>query len=236
MRKTCRLLATIVVAITLQIAAVGLASAATILVTNTNDSGAGSLRSAIFGASSGDVIMFSVSGTILLSSTLPTIATNLTIDGGSNITINGNNNVTDFSIASGFVVTLEGLTITAGKAPSNGGGILDNGAMLTIVNSFLANNSANQGGGIYVNGGTLMVLDSTFAGNTATQGGAIYNNGGIVTLTNNTFKDSSDDVFNNGGTVTVTPLPAALPLFATGLAGLVLFGRRRKKKAAALAA
>jgi hypothetical protein len=33
-----------------------------------------------------------------------------------------------------------------------------------------------------------------------------------------------------------TPLPAALPLFATGLGGLSLLGLRRKKKAAALAA
>ena len=36
--------------------------------------------------------------------------------------------------------------------------------------------------------------------------------------------------------VTSTPLPAALPLFATGLGALGLFGWRRKKKAAALAA
>ena len=36
--------------------------------------------------------------------------------------------------------------------------------------------------------------------------------------------------------VAETPIPTALPLFATGLAGLALFGRRRKKKAAALAA
>jgi hypothetical protein len=36
--------------------------------------------------------------------------------------------------------------------------------------------------------------------------------------------------------VAETPLPAALPLFATGLGGLGLLGWRRKKKAAALAA
>jgi len=36
--------------------------------------------------------------------------------------------------------------------------------------------------------------------------------------------------------VVATPLPAALPLFATGLAGLGLLGWRRKRKAAALAA
>ena len=35
------------------------------------------------------------------------------------------------------------------------------------------------------------------------------------------------------GTITVTPLPAALPLFATGLGALGLIGWRRKKKAAA---
>ena len=35
---------------------------------------------------------------------------------------------------------------------------------------------------------------------------------------------------------TTTPLPAALPLFASGLAGLGLLGWRRKRKAAALAA
>jgi hypothetical protein len=36
--------------------------------------------------------------------------------------------------------------------------------------------------------------------------------------------------------VSATPLPAALPLFATGLGGLGLFGWRRKRKAAAIAA
>ena len=36
-----------------------------------------------------------------------------------------------------------------------------------------------------------------------------------------------------GGSVTATPLPAALPLFATGLGGLGLLGWRRKRKARA---
>lgn len=37
-------------------------------------------------------------------------------------------------------------------------------------------------------------------------------------------------------TAWATPLPAALPLFATGLGGLGLFGWRRKREAAALPA
>jgi hypothetical protein len=46
------------------------------------------------------------------------------------------------------------------------------------------------------------------------------------------------NIFDISGetTVHVTPIPAALPLFATGLGALGLFGWRRKKKAAALAA
>jgi hypothetical protein len=38
------------------------------------------------------------------------------------------------------------------------------------------------------------------------------------------------------GTVGSTPLPAALPLFATGLGAIGLFGWRRKRKCAALEA
>ena len=39
----------------------------------------------------------------------------------------------------------------------------------------------------------------------------------------------------NSFTITTTPLPAALPLFATGLGGLGLLGWRRKKKASSVA-
>ena len=48
----------------------GLARAATLTVTNTNDTGAGSLRGEILAASSGDTINFGVSGTITLGSAL----------------------------------------------------------------------------------------------------------------------------------------------------------------------
>ncbi len=54
---------------------------ATLMVTNTNDSGPGSLRDNIATAASGDVIQFSVTGTIELASTLSIGATNLTISG-----------------------------------------------------------------------------------------------------------------------------------------------------------
>jgi uncharacterized protein (TIGR03118 family) len=49
------------------------------------------------------------------------------------------------------------------------------------------------------------------------------------------FTDESDGLFGAIDSPTATPLPAALPLFATGIGGLGLLGWRRKRKAQALA-
>jgi hypothetical protein len=51
-----------------------------------------------------------------------------------------------------------------------------------------------------------------------------------------TSGDATITELTGQGTQAETPLPAALPLFATGLGGLGLLGWRRKKKAAAIAA
>ena len=52
-------------------------------------------------------------------------------------------------------------------------------------------------------------------------------------IANHFFPETASASFTVGA---ATPLPAALPLFATGLGALGLFGWRRKKKTAALAA
>jgi hypothetical protein len=56
-----------------------------------------------------------------------------------------------------------------------------------------------------------------------------------------TALESNQDLFEGGvdirdgwGTISATPLPGALPLFATGLAALGLLGWRRKRKAEAI--
>jgi hypothetical protein len=46
----------------------------------------------------------------------------------------------------------------------------------------------------------------------------------------------SNNIFSPPGAAAATPIPAALPLFATGLGALGLFGWRRRKKPAAFAA
>ena len=184
--------------------------AATITVTNNNDSGAGSLRQAIADAVAGDTITFAGDYTITLASRL-TINKNLTIDGtGHSITISGGGAVQVMSINNGVTVSLNNLTLKDGSALLHGGGGIFNEGTLTVNNSIFSSNSAtNAGGGIY-NAGTLTVNNSTFSSNSATIGGGIYN-AGTLTVNNSAFSSNSSTplsgggIYNdNGGTLTVT--------------------------------
>jgi hypothetical protein len=165
----------------------GGATASAQVVTNSADSGPGTLRSAITNAASGAVITFDpgLSGaTITLSNTL-TINTNLTIDASAlpgGLQINGNHAVQIFNVASNITVFLNSLTITNGYSTNSGGGIYNDGA-LTLTNCTLSGNSAPSGsgyggGGIYNNGNGLLTLNQcTLSGNSAPggSGGGILN-------------------------------------------------------------
>src|SRR4051812_39142890 len=76
------------------------AHAATITVTNTNDSGPGSLRQALANANKGDTITFAVTGTITLTSGGFLVTKNVTISGpGANqLSIDGNQALFVFGI------------------------------------------------------------------------------------------------------------------------------------------
>jgi hypothetical protein len=195
------------------------AYAATLVVANADDSGAGSLRAAISSAGIGDTIIFdaSLSGaTIHLASTL-TLSKNVTIDGSalaSQITISGDTNsngtgdVRVFYVNSGVTATLNSLIITKGTDINGGGGIFNDNGTLTVTNSALSGNSAtNGGGGIFNYNGTLNVMNSTLSGNSADFGGGIENNGGGLTVTNSTLSGNSSGggggIYNTG-TLTVT--------------------------------
>lgn len=83
--------------------------AANLTVTNLNDSGAGSLRQAILesNTSSGNLIAFSVNGTITLDFPLPAIGRTMTIDGTSALGYAGAPVVAvDFDGATGLVIGL----------------------------------------------------------------------------------------------------------------------------------
>ncbi|MDS4021471.1 MAG: hypothetical protein RKR03_13315, partial [Candidatus Competibacter sp.] len=158
------------------------AQAATLIVTNNNDSGAGSLRQAIADASAGDTITFDDKFSITLTSGELSVTKSLTIDGdldddgAPDITVSGNNTLQVFAIMGAVTVTLDGLTITGGWSPA-GGGIYAFGGTLTVAHSTVSGNSAvgsgggDGGGGIYAFDETLTVAHSTVSGNSAVGSG-----------------------------------------------------------------
>ena len=202
-------------------------SANTLTVTNTNDSGAGSLRQAIADAMPGDTIDFNLAGcpcTITLTSGELVIGKSLTIQGpgASQLTVSGGGVSRVFFTGrlditpSGFTVTLDGLTVTGGNGVGafgsiiTGGGIFNNiGTTLTVSNSTISGNTADLGGGLFNNAGTLTLNNSTVSGNTAINYGGISNNNGTMTVTNSTISGNSaistgGGLGNNFSTMTVT--------------------------------
>ena len=102
----------------------------TILVTNTNDSGPGSLRDALAVANDGDTIdATGVSGTILLTSGELQINHNVTINGpgAQNLAVNGN---AAFRVFENFAsdVTISGFTVTNGLPPTGANKAFGNGS------------------------------------------------------------------------------------------------------------
>ena len=92
--------------------------ASIIVVTNTNDSGPGSLRDALAAGNDGDEITFAITGTITLTSSELLVDRSITISGpgAETLAVNGNAMSRVFHIGSGTIVNISGLTITNGNA------------------------------------------------------------------------------------------------------------------------
>jgi CSLREA domain-containing protein len=153
-------------------------------------------------------ITFLFSGTIILSSALPQIASplNLTIQGFGSpyYIIDGASLYQVLNVASGATLTLTGLTIQHGFA-QDGGGVTNAGTLIVSGCSFLDNtspNSGDSGGGAIYNQGSLTVNQgSVFSNNVSDGGGAILSHGTSLSVDSSTFSSNETQVGAGGAIV-----------------------------------
>jgi hypothetical protein len=176
-------------------------SATPTIVTNSADSGPGSLREMVSIAhvkTGADVITFlpQLSGQVI------TLASEIEIGGWETVTIDATalpggvtisgNQITDiFIIYQGRFAVLRGLKITAGKGYS--GGAIRNYGTCELTECTLSGNSANgDGGAIYNDRGDMTLTRCALFGNSATSdGGAIFNVSGKMALRQCTLSGNS---------------------------------------------
>jgi CSLREA domain-containing protein len=197
---------------------------ANLIVTNTNDSGAGSLRNAIQTANStaaDESISFDIPAndagcangvcTITLTSGQLSIANNGSLmvvgSGADKIIVSGNNASRVMQIQTGGNALISGLTIANGNEPTLCGGGIDsqNSASLTVISSVIRNNSVSNascgsGGGINSSSGVLNLIGSTVYNNTASQnGGGIHLSTGRANIVNSTISGNTANNGSGGG-------------------------------------
>lgn len=161
------------------------AQAAAGTVTNTNDSGAGSLRMAIEEATAGEAIEFEGLNGQTITLTTGAIAIDESLEiigpGASQLTVDGGGAGQIFAITEGNV-SISGLTLANGVSPEDGGAIEATGpGSLTISDSTFEGNEAGgdggsedlsgegHGGAIYVSpsASSLVVDNGTFIANSS---------------------------------------------------------------------
>jgi hypothetical protein len=188
------------------------ATAATILVTSTADSGVGSLRNAINNASDGDVIRFdpTVNWTerVVTLSSYIWIYTTLSIE-GNGVTLSGNNLCGILEVGySNYspTVNVSRVHFTNGNVGSYAGGaIYMYHGLLNLQSCIFSNNTAlysgsyGGGGAIHNEYGTLNVSGCTFYNNVAYRGGAISLHSGSAVLIGNLFYGNT--AYTNGSVV-----------------------------------
>ena len=162
------------------------AHAATITVTNTNDSGPGSLRQALMIANDGDTINFAVTGTITLTSGGLPINKNITISGPGpdQLSIDGNQALLVFGVFPGKAATISGLTVRNAQY-----GIWNFGTLATSDCVI----TANLYGGIY-NVGILTASDCVISDNS---GYGLYNDHAILSVSDCVINANSNGGISN---------------------------------------
>ena len=187
----------------------------TILVTNTNSSGAGSFSQAVIDAGPGSKVIVdpSLSGQTINITSRITISNDLTIQGNGITLKDSMINESTYEmmyIGNDASVTISGIHFTECTATGNGGCFRINQAGTVVLQSCIFSNitasstsTANAfGGAIYSTARSLTVSGCTFynckatGGVTSSFGGAISNISGTLTLTGNVFYGSTATIGN----------------------------------------
>jgi hypothetical protein len=188
---------------------------ATVTVTNTNDSGPGSLRQALADAHDGDTINFAVTGSITLTSGELVVDKNLAISGpGANqLAIDGNHQFVLGTVV-GKTITISRLTIIGGifneratltvsncvVRENSDAGLYNTSdrdtALLTIANSIVSDNS---GPGVvnttFRGESNIVIVNCTISGNSTggISSGLGPDGGGSISVSNSTIIGNSAD-------------------------------------------
>ena len=186
-------------------------------VTTLDDSGSGSLREAIGLANADadhDTIVFSVTGTISLASSLPVFQNYGATIVGDGITVDGNGfGVFSFNqMQDRTEVHISGITITDGANGYGGAIRADSGAIwpaqmaeISLTNVTVTGSSSfGRGGALYLYGAdTISIVNSTITGNTSGDdgGGAFIGNTSSVQINNSVFE--GNDAYDTGGGVAI---------------------------------
>ncbi len=178
----------------------------TVIVTNTSDSGVGSLRAAVDNAAAGDTITFTanVSGVITLSDTIR-LNRNVTIagPGADKLAVSGDNKYRIFwGWTSAKEIAISDLTLRDGWTSGAAAALISQLA-LTLTNVNFLSNTAAQAGAIVANGG-IVLNGGVFRNNYSTAGdsGALLVSGPFIM--SGTQFISNTAAYGYGGAVNVT--------------------------------
>jgi hypothetical protein len=189
-------------------------NAATFTVTTTSDNGAGSLRQAITDANNtvgSDVIDFSaISGTITLSSALPDITSDITINGPgeSTLTITGVDTYRIFYVSGGSFA-INNITLTHGASSGYAAFIYNSGRVLNITNVTFKDSTGNSYAVYSAGNGAVATFTSCTFQSVFSGIGTDYGNGPSTT------SDTETDYFNRAYVINSTFRNSTYGIFAT---------------------
>ena len=172
------------------------------------------------GSGDNDTIVFSVTGTIPVDTTLDITDPTLEIEGPT--TSPGIFLLVDLTEAfdvDNTTFILNNVTIMNGDTDF-GGAIFAEGDDLQVNNCLFTDNIADLGGAIFTDGGTAEITNSTFVSNTAeVAGGAIYTDSDTVYLTNDTFSGNDAPAGEGGSLFATSAIDFKASIFKSGVSG-----------------